>query len=397
MLASVAFARRKPPIRAAARCNCATKVLTHEISSPKSDRLLALPDPEKRKVLDFGRNPLHTSYVSLSISVSAGMTVEDIGVVIIGRNEGERLVRCLTSVKACVRNVIYVDSGSTDGSVSFASRIGAHVINLDLTQPFSAARARNEGYSALKSLKPDTRFIQFIDGDCSLASKWLETAHTFIAQRSDIAIVCGRRRERHPEASIYNYLCDLEWDTPIGEASACGGDALMRAEAFEAVGGFRSDVMAGEEPELCLRLRDIGWKIWRLDAEMTEHDAAMTRFRQWWFRSVRTGYGLADIYWLHRDSPERIWKRMMFRMLVWGGLLPIGIGVGALLRPPALLGASVYLVQICRMALREGPNSHRPWLRALLLTLSKFAEFQGFLKFLLRKRKMGAAKLIEYK
>jgi len=270
-------------------------------------------------------------------------------------------------------------------------------VQLDLTRPFTAARARNEGYSALKSLQPDVRFVQFIDGDCSLASGWLDKARAFLAQRNDVAIVCGRRRERHPETSIYNQLCDLEWNTPIGEAAACGGDALMRAEAFEAVGGFQRNVMAGEEPELCLRLREIGWTIWRLDADMTEHDAAMTRFQQWWVRAVRSGYGFADVSWLHRDSPLGIWRREILRALLWGGLLPASIGLGALFHPAALLGASLYILQICRMALKDGPTSQRSWLRALFLTLAQFAAFQGILKFLSRKSHQDQGKLIEYK
>lgn len=325
------------------------------------------------------------------------MSLQDIGVVIIGRNEGERLIRCLNSVVRYSCSIVYVDSGSTDGSIESAAQVGAFVVKLDLARPFSAARARNEGYSALKSLNCHIRFIQFIDGDCSLAPGWLVTARTFIEERNDIAIVCGRRRERHPDASIYNYLCDLEWNTPIGEALACGGDSLVRADAFEAMGGFNSNVMAGEEPELCLRLREAGWKIWRLNEEMTEHDASMTRFRQWWFRSVRSGYGLADIYWLHRNAPEGIWRRMIIRTLFWGGLLPIGIGASALFHPAAVLVTCVYFVQICRMAFRAGLTSHRPWTRALLLTVSKFAEFQGLLKFIWRRQVKGRAKLIEYK
>jgi hypothetical protein len=137
-------------------------------------------------------------------------------------------------------------------------------------------------------MKPDLRFVQFIDGDCSLAPEWLEKARAFIGQRNDIAIVCGRRRERHPDASFYNQLCDLEWDTPIGEASACGGDALVRLEAFELVGGFRAQLIAGEEPEL--------WRIWRLDAEMTEHDALITRFKQWWIAPLEAD---SDLQMLH--------------------------------------------------------------------------------------------------
>jgi len=325
------------------------------------------------------------------------MPLEDVGVVAIGRNEGDRLVRCFTSVKACTPNIVYVDSGSTDGSVDYAARVGACVVKLDITQPFTAARARNEGFSALKSLKPDIRFVQFIDGDCSLAPEWLEKARAFIEQGNDIAVVCGRRRERHPDASIYNYLCDLEWDTPIGEALACGGDALMRTGPFETIGGFRSELIAGEEPELCLRLRETGWRIWRLDSDMTEHDASMTRFRQWWVRAVRSGYGFADVSWLHRYSPSDLWRREILRAFLWGGVLPATIGFAALFHPAALVGAFLYFIQICRIAVKDGPTSHRSWLHSLFLTLAQFAALLGILKFLWLKWRRGTAKLIEYK
>ena len=325
------------------------------------------------------------------------MPLEDVGVVAIGRNEGDRLIRCLTSVKACTPNIVYVDSGSTDGSVDYATRIGACVVKLDITKPFTAARARNEGYSALKLLKPDIRFVQFLDGDCSLAPDWLEKAHAFIEQSNDIAVACGRRRERHPEASIYNYLCDLEWNTPIGEASACGGDALIRTGPFETVGGFRSDLIAGEEPELCIRLRETGWRIWRLDAEMSEHDASMTLFRQWWVRTVRSGYGFTDVSWLHRNSSSGLWRREILRAFLWGGALPVTIGFATLMYPAALLAASVYLLQICRIAVKDGPTSYRSWLHALFLTIGQFAALVGILKFLWLKSRRGQAKLIEYK
>jgi GT2 family glycosyltransferase len=325
------------------------------------------------------------------------MPLEDVGVVAIGRNEGDRLVRCLTSVKACTPNVVYVDSGSTDESVDYSARIGACVVKLDLAQPFTAARARNEGYSALKSLKPHVRFVQFIDGDCILAPEWLEKARAFIEQGNNIAVVCGRRRERHPDASIYNYICDLEWDTPIGEALACGGDALVRTGPFETIGGFRSELIAGEEPELCVRLRKTGWRVWRLDAEMTEHDASMTRFRQWWVRAVRSGYGFADVSWLHRNSSSDLWRREIVRAFLWGGLLPATIGFTSLLHPAALLIAPVYFLQICRVAVKLGPTSRRSWLHALLLTIGQFAVLLGILKFLWAKWRRGTAKLIEYK
>ena len=325
------------------------------------------------------------------------MTIEDIGIVIIGRNEGERLIRCLNSAKMCASVIVYVNSGSTDRSIENAKEIGAHVVELDPTSPFTAARARNEGYMAIRKLKPTISLIQFVDGDCCLAPQWLEVARAFLMEHGDVAIACGRRRERYPESSIYNYLCDEEWNTPIGESQQCGGDALMRVDAFEAVGGFRSDVTAGEEPELCLRLRKLGWKIWRLNEEMTEHDAAMTRFRQWWLRAVRSGYGLANIIWLHRRTPADGWFRMLTRAIFWGGVLPICIGIGALFHPIVLLGFLVYVAQIVRLALRAGPNFRHAWLRAYLLTVTKIAEFLGILRFFWTAIRVKNANLIEYK
>ena len=347
------------------------------------------PGPQRKNRTKSGQSTCYVNRTSIRYrrlpghlkSIGTEMALAYLGVVVIGRNEGDRLIRCLASISACTRNIVYVDSGSTDGSIAAAAQAGACVVKLDLTRPFTAARARNEGFLALKALMPDIRFIQFVDGDCSLAPDWLKKAQTFISERSDVAVVCGRRRERRPEASIYNYLCDLEWNTPIGEALACGGDALVRVEAFESVNGFRSELIAGEEPELCLRLREKGWKIWRLGAEMTEHDAAMTRFGQSWVRAVRGGYAYANVFWLHRNSALRFWAQETIRAAVWGGVLPATIAFGTLLHPTALVGVSVYFLQICRLALRDNSLSQRPWTCALLMTLFKFAEFQGILKF----------------
>jgi GT2 family glycosyltransferase len=325
------------------------------------------------------------------------MMTNELGVVAIGRNEGERLVNCLASIKSNAGNVVYVDSGSTDNSVETAKQAQVTVVPLDLTRPFTAARARNAGFAALKTLVPDVQFVQFIDSDCTLAPAWIESAIAFIKQREDVAAVCGRRRERHPAASIYNRLCDLEWDTPIGEALACGGDVLIRVKAFEEAGGFRSQLIAGEEPELCVRLREGAWKIWRLNAEMTSHDAAMTRFGQWWVRSLRCGYAYAEVSWLHRKSPFGIWRRETARAIIWGGLLPIAISAGALVHPVALAGVLVYLLQIIRIASSRGSDTSRPWIFALFVTLSKPAEFLGILKFWRFQLSPQPAVLIEYK
>jgi GT2 family glycosyltransferase len=325
------------------------------------------------------------------------MTPDIVGVVAIGRNEGERLIRCLESLRSVTGNIVYVDSGSTDGSVPAAKKLGATITTLDKDRSFTAARARNEGFAALQALCPRIRFVQFVDGDCSLAQDWLKKAVLFLEKRHDVAIVCGRRRERRPEASVYNALCDIEWNTPIGEAAACGGDALVRVAAFEAVGGFRAQLIAGEEPELCLRLRESGWKIWRIDAEMTQHDAAMSRFGQWWLRTVRSGYGMAEVSRLHRDSRWPLWRRETVSALLWGLGLPTAVIASGLVRPLLLCSALIYPLQMCRIAIRRGGKHFDSWIYATFAMLAKFAQIQGISKFYWRLWRGQAGQLIEYK
>jgi GT2 family glycosyltransferase len=262
--------------------------------------------------------------------------LECVGVVAIGRNEGERLRRCLDSLPRTVLGVVYVDSASTDGSAAEARGRGIEVVDLDLSVPFTAARARNAGLRRLRERWPAARWVQFLDGDCAMAPGWLEAAVAEIEASPDLAVVCGRRREIHPEASVYNRLCDMEWDTPIGDALSCGGDALARVQAVEEVGGFDDGLIAGEEPELCARLRARAWRIRRIDREMTLHDAAMTRFGQWWKRSVRAGHAYAEVGAMHPS----LWRRDAISILAWGLALP----VAALAAAPVSGGWSLALL-----------------------------------------------------
>lgn len=320
------------------------------------------------------------------------------GVVVIGRNEGARLKTCLQSVLAHAQRVIYVDSGSTDGSASWARSRGVEVVDLDLSRPFTAARARNEGHARLLALHPDIQWVQFVDGDCEVVAGWLEAATTFLEQHPLVAVVCGRRRERFPQASIFNAQIDREWDTPIGEARACGGDAMFRSAALRDVDGFRASLIAGEEPELCLRLRIAGWKIWRLDHEMTLHDAALLRWSQWWQRTRRAGYAFAEGAYLHGRPPERHWVRETRRAILWGLCLPLATVLLAVAWHPAALAALLlYPLQLLRLARRGGLAQRAAWEQAMLLVLARFPEAQGVLGFWLRKLRGGRERLIEYK
>ena len=311
-----------------------------------------------------------------------------IDAVVIGRNEGARLVACLESLSGVVRRIIYVDSGSTDDSVSAAKALGAEVVELDTALPFTAARARNAGMARLND---DTALVQFIDGDCTLRENWIPKAATFLRDNPTVAVVCGRRRERFPVASVYNMLADAEWDTPIGETKACGGDALMRFSAVTEAGGYRDDLIAGEEPELCLRMRKAGWAIWRLDCEMTWHDAQMTRFSQWWARSKRAGYAFAEGAALHGAAPDRHWVAETRRAVLWGAALPAVAIIGGSISPILWAVLLVYPAQIVRLSTRMGPT------RAAFSVLGKFAEITGVFGYWRDRTTGKKRKIIEYK
>lgn len=321
-----------------------------------------------------------------------------IGYVAIGRNEGDRLKACLSSLhRDASAPIVYVDSGSDDDSVAVARSYDAEIVALNLERPFTAARARNAGARRLIEIA-STDYIQFIDGDCALDSGWAETARAFLDSNDDVAVVCGRRRERRPRASVYNRLCDIEWDTPIGETLACGGDAMMRRRALEQAGFYDERLIAGEEPELCVRLREKGWKIRRLDAEMTLHDAAMSKFGQWWKRSARAGHAFAEVSRLHRKSAFGIWKRETARAFFWSAIAPIALLLALTAGPWAAMLLAAYPIQIARLgwgARERLGDAALPW--AFFTVIGKFPEAVGALRYHAGRLVGRRARLVEYK
>ncbi len=325
--------------------------------------------------------------------------VMDIGVVVIGRNEGDRLRRCLRSAISQLNVVVYVDSGSTDGSPEWAAGQGVQVVDLDLSSPFTAARARNAGAARVFELASSVRYVQFIDGDCELVPMWLEHAHAYLELNPAVVAACGRLRERHPDRSIYNQMCDIEWDTPVGLARYFGGIVMIRTIAFREVDGFREDLIAGEEPELAIRLRKAGGSLARLDFEMALHDADILRFSQWWRRSVRAGYAYALGASIHGASPERHWVRESRRSLGWGFVIPLLGLLCALMGYFYLMLAVILLfpIQWLRLFTKSRGDRKLRMATATFLIIGKFSEFNGQLRFFWHRIIRRQSPIIEYK
>jgi GT2 family glycosyltransferase len=340
------------------------------------------------------------------------VSADSVGVVVIGRNEGERLKRCLRSLLAQGAGpIVYVDSGSTDDSVEFSRSLGVTVVNLDTSIPFTMARGRNAGFEELQRRFPTLRWVQFVDGDCEVRPDWIARARAAFVDHPEVAAVCGRRRERHPEASLYNRLADMEWNAPLGEVEECGGDVLFRSPVFLELGGFNPRMIAGEEPELCVRVRGAGYKILRIDAEMTLHDAAITRFGQWWTRAVRGGHSFAEGMALHGAGFSRHNVRQTLSSLFYGLGLPAlycgtlvfaaaGIGFGPLTLlvlggvPAAYLRAALAAYRERRR--RNDPRSHAA-LYAGFCMLGKLPETIGVLTYWGNRLRGRYSGLMEYK
>jgi GT2 family glycosyltransferase len=328
--------------------------------------------------------------------------VQIVGVVI-GRNEGKRLEPSLRSVQAAKIPVVYVDSGSTDGSLARAQAFGVSVLSLDPGRPFSAARARNEGLAQAMRLFPTATYAMFLDADCVLEPTFVWEALKTFRRDPECAVVTGHLSERSPDASVYHRLCAIEWRSPAGRIdnfAALGGIMAVRAAAVREVGGFNEDVIAGEDSELGVRLWLAGHSVIKIDRDMAVHDAGMTRFSEWWKRSVRAGHALAQRYALNGRTSLKDCRRELISAVLWGFFVPaVTIALLAPTRGLSLLllgGYALLAWRIYRHYVRSGVSGADAALAARFMIVSKFANFIGVLRFCVNWLR-GSFRIIEYK
>jgi glycosyltransferase involved in cell wall biosynthesis len=254
--------------------------------------------------------------------------IPTISIVVIGRNEGVRLAKCLDSIgrirNVAVKEIIYVDSASTDGSVELASQYGVVVLVVRPERP-TAAIGRNAGWR-----RADSDLVLFLDGDTVLDPDFPRAASDALSREPSLAAVWGHRREIHPEASIFNRVLDLDWVYRPGFTEFCGGDVLMRRKALLEVGGFDEGLIAGEEPELCRRMRARGYRILHINHPMTGHDLQIARISQYWRHATRAGHAYAEVSELYRGSDDPSWASECRANLIRGGFWPISLAVAIL-------------------------------------------------------------------
>ncbi len=322
--------------------------------------------------------------------------------VAIGRNEGDRLDRCLRSLPLDLRQGVYVDSDSSDGSVALARSRGVEVVELDMTMPFNAARARNAGLKRLMEIVPEVEYVQFVDGDCEVVEGWLETAAALLDERPDVVAVCGRRRERFPDRSAYNCICDVEWRIfPAGEATSFGGDVIIRSSALAEVNGYNVSVIAAEDDELSIRLRRAGGKILRIEDKSTIHDADMHQLGQWWRRAQRCGHGYAQLFSLYGQPPENCFRRQLRSATLWGAAVPlITLGTALFVHPASLFLFAAYPLlafRYYRSTRMQGYSRRESTYWSLSCVGGKFPQAIGIATYVSRRLLGVDYRIIEYK
>lgn len=328
---------------------------------------------------------------------------EKIVAVVIGRNEGPRLEPSLRSVEAADLPLVYVDSGSSDGSPDMARNLGFPVFELDPSRPFSAARGRNEGLSDALRRWPGSQYVLFLDGDCILDAGFPRAAVSAFEHSPGCAIVTGHLSERFPDASVYNRLCAIEWRSPAGpieNMNGLGGIMAARISALHAVGGFNERAIAGEEPDLGIRLRLAGHSIVKIDQPMATHDAQILSFGQWWTRAVRGGHAIAHRYARHGRTSFRDGRRELLSDLFWGLVLPLVI-LGLLWpsRGLSLMLLGGYLLlgwRVYRHCQGTGLSRSDSFLSARFILCGKFAHVAGIMRYC-RNWLTGRFHIIEYK
>jgi GT2 family glycosyltransferase len=306
--------------------------------------------------------------------------------VVIGKNEGERLLRGLRVATRSFALTLYVDSNSSDGSREAAAALGAEVLHLS-GPPLTPSRGRQEGLLELARRRPELEYIHFLDGDCVLADGWIEKAARYLDNNPGVAAVFGRRREERPQASLYNRLMDVDWDHPPGVVTNFGGDALVRTRAILDAGGWSAATINAEDIDVSFRIREKGWTIVRLGEEMSLHDARMTRFGEYYRRAVRAGYGYLEVGLRYRHGAGRLLLRRALSSSMYVVVIPlIGVASAVVWWPlgfvPVLLYGRV-LVQMTRWARRRGAGTSTALAYASLNLVCKTANFWGSLRYLL--------------
>jgi len=311
-----------------------------------------------------------------------------ISCVVIGINCENTLTACLESMKTlhspAPEEIIYVDGGSKDKSVSIAKAIsGIKVIEGNFKNP-TPGKGRNAGWHAATG-----EWIQFFDGDTIAEKRWFLNAVKYI--REGVAAIFGKRQEKNRNKNWFHFIADLEWLQPISDAKFFGGDVLIRRTVLEETGGYDDSLIGGEDPELSFRIRKKGWKIIGADTVMCYHDINMISLKQYLTRAVRSGYAYAEAGLKMLKYGEKEWffktAKISLKAILVIALIILGIFSGFQLALILAVATAFFpLLKTLKFKERFKITFKEALIYAVNCSIVMWPQFLGVLKYFLTSR-----------
>lgn len=221
-----------------------------------------------------------------------------VSVIIKCLNEEKRIAATIESalkaVAAIGGEVVLADSCSTDRTVEIAQQYPIRVVQLAHPRERCCGIGPQLGYQHSRG-----EFVYILDGDMEMNSGFLEQAITFMNLHPDVAGVAGRMVEQNTHSLEYVGRSErAETHMQPGQVDRLDMGALYRRNAIEAVGYFSDrNLHSYEEFDLAVRLRALGWRLWRLPVDAANHYGHDAPPYQLLMRRWRNGYiwGLGEL------------------------------------------------------------------------------------------------------
>lgn len=226
-----------------------------------------------------------------------------VSVVLPSYNSRSTIAECLSSLQqqSYPRDryeIIVADNGSRDGTLDVV-RKQFPAVRIVTAQQKGSAYARNAGFAAARA-----DLILSTDSDCVADPKWIEALVSAYQGASKDTAAVGGRIEAFSSAN----LIERYKKTWVGQPAADSTDvrytatpnALFKAEAFHAVGGFDGSAGVFDDADLGIRLGKAGYQI-----AFTQEAVIRHRNPRGWkeLYQHKRKYGTAN-YMLARSHPE---------------------------------------------------------------------------------------------
>lgn len=242
-----------------------------------------------------------------------------VSVVIAVRNDAKRLRVLLSSLGALIESpqVIVVDNDSRDDSAQVAREMGAVVT---VCPGLRVGALRNRGVSLAEG-----EVLAFADSDHEVPEDWIATGVRALTEDGEDVIAAG---------SHYLAPQNGTWVQKVWAVHRLKGDAyeavdwlgagnlFVRRKDFDRVGGFREDLVAAEDVDLCHRLRQLGGRILcdkRIRSVHHGEPKTLWAFfrKEYWRGSSGVKAWISQGFPL-RDLPSLLWP-------VWHLVLGVGV------------------------------------------------------------------------